>query len=82
MIKKESPNRLPFASKFGFAAPGAPMNEEAIFNRIPETYFAHDEEQSDLNIAMADIKAMREGFINDFTASGMSEHLQEMTDIL
>ena len=31
---------------------------------------------------MADIKAMREGFINDFTASGMSEHFQEMTDIL
>lgn len=31
---------------------------------------------------MADIKAMREGFINDFTASGMSEQLQEITDIL
>lgn len=31
---------------------------------------------------MADIKAMREGFINDFTASGMSDQLQEITDIL
>ena len=31
---------------------------------------------------MADIKAMREGFRHDFSASGMSEQLQEITDIL
>jgi len=31
---------------------------------------------------MADIKAMRAGFIHDFSASGMSEQLQEITDIL
>lgn len=39
------------------------INEEVIFNRLPQNYFMEDNEQKDLNVVLSNIKEMREGFV-------------------
>ena len=54
-----------------------------VYNRLPKNYFIQDaEEQMDLDMAMNDIKKMREGFVTYVNEQNQNEQVTEITDIL
>ena len=57
-----------------------PMDEQFVYDRIPRDYFMQDveEQQMDIDIAINDIKQMREGFIEYINAQGnTSGHFED-----
>ena len=59
------------------------VNQQVVYNRLPKNYFVQDaEEQMDLDMAMSDIKRMREGFVTYVNEQNAGEQVTEITDIL
>ena len=59
------------------------VNQQVVYNRLPQNYFMQDaEEQMDLDMAMSDIKRMREGFVTYVNEQNAGEQVAEITDIL
>lgn len=61
------------------------INEQVIFNRLPQNYFIQEDEPDDVMMAQSQLQHMREGFINyvqHFKEADESteDHMQDMLD--
>ena len=61
------------------------MTEQVVYNRLPKDYFMQDaEEHVDIDIAINDIKKLREGFVSYVNDQGIpaEEEINQIDDFL
>lgn len=57
-------------------------NDDMIYNRLPQNFFLQDQEYKDLDVVIANIKNMRQDFMQSMNDNHFQEKLDEISNII